>query len=98
MMKAITCLYCGAEGVTGTHGLQESKSRNIFKHLGRNHVSGHLHFQCPACGIVLLVEPALIRTNEPIFAKDPIRYRKASAGSDHDFPGMNAGAALVMHS
>jgi len=29
----------------------------IFKHLGHNPFSGDLHYQCPRCEIVLLVDP-----------------------------------------
>lgn len=68
-MTEITCLHCGAEGTLNVHGLDNDKSLKIFKRVGRNHVSGHLHYQCPVCKIVLLVDPVLIRENDHIFKK-----------------------------
>ncbi len=57
-MKAdIQCTYCGHQGRLGkrrTGGKQDGKT---FKLIGGNPVSGHLHYQCPACAIVLLVPP-----------------------------------------
>ncbi len=88
MTKAITCLYCGIDGVIETHGSRNDKSLNTFTYLGRNHVSGHLHFQCPACGIVLLVAPALIRAHAPIFAKEPMSYPEVPSPSRREFPGL----------
>jgi len=31
--------------------------KKVFKHLGHNPYSGHLHYQCPSCRVVLLVPP-----------------------------------------
>jgi len=57
--KEIRCTYCGLNGELGAlnrkfHGLDRKK---IFKHLGHNPYSGHLHYQCPSCRVVLLVPP-----------------------------------------
>ena len=71
MSKAITCINCGFDGEIEVRGLYKNISLNVFKYLGRNHLSGHRHYQCPACGIVLLVDPALIKTSEPLFARKP---------------------------
>lgn len=98
MTKEITCLYCGVEGVIRTPGLHDDTSSNIFKYLGRNHVSGHRHYQCPICKTVLLVDPALIRANDPIFAREPIHYRRVSAGSNlEDFVKSPDAALRFMH-
>ncbi len=72
MATEITCINCGVEGVIKTRGLHHLDSpAYTFKRVGRNPVSGHLHYQCPACEIVLLVDPALIRPNHHIFARKP---------------------------
>lgn len=97
MTKAITCLYCGVEGVIGPRDLHDDKSLNIFKHLGHNHVSGHLHYQCPVCEIVLLVDPALSQANDHIFAKESISYQRVVMGSNLDFPGIDTGAFSCTH-
>lgn len=60
-MKVITCVYCGIEGILNVHGLDNNKSLKIFKRVSRNHVSGQLHYQCPACKIVLLIDPVQSR-------------------------------------
>ncbi len=57
-MTAITCMNCGTNGeieISGTQG--DNLRANIFRYLGHNPLSGHMHYQCPACSIVLLVEP-----------------------------------------
>ena len=58
MSSDIQCAYCGLTGKTEGFGL-ESKTRgvNIFKQRGHNPFSGHLHYQCPSCAIILLVPP-----------------------------------------
>lgn len=66
-MTAITCIYCGAEGVLNMHGLENENSLKVFKRVGRNHVSGHLHYQCPVCKIILLVDPVLVGKSDHIF-------------------------------
>lgn len=33
------------------------RGKKVFRHLGHNPFSGHLHYQCPSCSIVLLVLP-----------------------------------------
>jgi hypothetical protein len=57
MSSDIQCAYCGLkgkiEGSTSSDGLEV----NVFKHLGHNPFSGHLHYQCPSCSIVQLVLP-----------------------------------------
>lgn len=67
-MTSITCIYCGVEGILKMPGLENNGSLKIFKQVGRNHVSGQLHYQCPACKIVLLVDPVLIREKKHIFS------------------------------
>lgn len=66
-MTQITCIYCGVKGILKMHGSDNDKSLKIFKQVGRNHFSGQLHYQCPACKIVLLVDPVLVRENKHIF-------------------------------
>ncbi len=57
----MVCSYCGKHGgidVWGFHG--GMRDRELFQYLGHNPLSGHMHFQCPACHIVLLVSPLAI--------------------------------------
>ncbi|MEQ8181487.1 MAG: hypothetical protein ABRQ29_07215 [Smithellaceae bacterium] len=81
MMTEITCINCGAEGVLNVHGLNNYESLNVFKRVGRNHVSGHLHYQCPVCKIILLVDPVLIRENDHIFKINETDYPLMPLGS-----------------
>jgi hypothetical protein len=54
----IQCAYCGLKGkIEGFASGSDDREANIFKHRGHNPISGHLHYQCPACSIVLLVLP-----------------------------------------
>jgi DNA-directed RNA polymerase subunit RPC12/RpoP len=56
--KDITCTYCGQSGEIEVSGLNRGTPLSkIFRHLGHNPFSGDMHYQCPACGIVLLVSP-----------------------------------------
>ena len=54
----IQCTYCGLKGQIGGFipGALTGHTK-IFKHLGHNPFSGHLHYQCPSCSVVLLVPP-----------------------------------------
>ncbi|MEQ8202360.1 MAG: hypothetical protein ABRQ31_01095 [Smithellaceae bacterium] len=81
MMTEITCINCGAEGVLNVHGLNNCESLKVFKRVGRNHVSGHLHYQCPVCKIILLVDPVLIRENDHIFKINETDYPLMPLGS-----------------
>ena len=52
------CLYCNHEGVLDILGAPfEVPDSRIFKQIGHNPFSGHMHYQCPACEIVHLVDP-----------------------------------------
>ncbi len=73
-MTAITCIYCGVEGVLNVRGLENENSLKVFKRVGRNHVSGHLHYQCPVCKIVLLVDPVLVGKSDHIFKHEVAEY------------------------
>ena len=68
MATVINCLNCGSEGILLKKDRQQgAKAKNIFKSLGRNPLSGHLHYQCPVCEIVLLVEPSKVHSLFPFF-------------------------------
>jgi hypothetical protein len=87
-MTEITCIYCGVEGILNVHGLDDDGSLKIFKRVGRNHVSGQLHYQCPVCRIVLLVDPVLIRENDPIFKKKLTNYPLLPPASANNLSGV----------
>ncbi|MHB9099495.1 MAG: hypothetical protein ACYC5X_16905 [Syntrophales bacterium] len=54
----IQCAYCGLKGeIEGFESESNNRDVKIFKHCGHNPFSGHLHYQCPSCSIILLVLP-----------------------------------------
>ena len=56
--RNITCLNCGHTGMLDVHCETESVKRdNLFQHLGHNPYSGDLHYRCPSCEAVLIVDP-----------------------------------------
>ena len=60
--RDIVCLNCGFAGVLDIHHKKDATMKDgLFKHLGHNPYSGDLHYQCPACDIVLLVDPMAVR-------------------------------------
>lgn len=73
MSRAITCINCGIDGELKARGKKDDLSPKEFNYLGKNPLSGHRHYQCPSCQIVLLVDPAKIRAKEPIFLRKPNR-------------------------
>jgi hypothetical protein len=89
-MTEITCIYCGVEGMLNVHGLGNDESLKVFKRVGRNHVSGHLHYQCPVCKIVLLVDHALVSKSDHIFKKKVTEYPLMPLGltSTNNFSGI----------
>jgi len=95
-MTAITCINCGVEGVLKVHGLDENASPKVFKRVGRNHVSGHLHYQCPVCKIVLLVAPSLIREGNHIFKKTEVNHPLVPSDSTSNNHGIYPLATVSM--
>ena len=56
--REIVCLNCGFAGKLDIHHKKDATLKDgLFKHLGHNPYSGDLHYRCPACEIVLLVDP-----------------------------------------
>ncbi len=56
--RDIVCLNCGFAGVLEIHHkIYATMKDGLFKHLGHNPYSGGLHYRCPACEIMLLVNP-----------------------------------------
>lgn len=65
--RDITCLHCDHKGLMDIHDEREDVADDrLFVNLGHNPFSGDLHFRCPACGIVLLVDPMLALGKRPI--------------------------------
>ncbi len=87
-MTEITCINCGVEGVLKVHGLQDSDALRVFRRLGRNHVSGHLHYQCPSCKMVLLVDPVLVREDAHIFQKKSPDYPLLLPDATNNLPSI----------
>jgi hypothetical protein len=58
--RDIICLHCGHNGVMDIHDENDVAAKDrLFLHLGHNHSSGDIHYQCPACRLILLVDPML---------------------------------------
>ncbi len=56
--RDIACLNCGYAGMLDIHRESDVVQRDrLFIHLGHNPFSGDLHYRCPKCEIVLLVDP-----------------------------------------
>ena len=56
--RKIVCAYCGRDGEIDVWGLNEGvEASTLFRYLGHNPLSGHMHFQCPFCGVVSLISP-----------------------------------------
>jgi hypothetical protein len=55
--REFQCTYCGFNGIIRRGHSEPDDPDKLFKRLGRNPLSGHLHYQCPACSVVLLVSP-----------------------------------------
>lgn len=78
--REIVCTYCGKSGKIDVWGLNEDiASSEMFKYLGHNPFSGHMHFQCPACNIVSLVSPLSVLGNGTITADHRLFEEKAKA-------------------
>jgi hypothetical protein len=53
------CIHCEFEGVLEILGSPyELPGSRIFRYQGHNPSTGYIHYQCPACDIILLVNPA----------------------------------------
>ncbi len=63
-MIKMRCQRCGAEGEIEVQGLNSDKTL-IFRHVGHNPYSGHLHYQCYACEIIILVDPLAMLNSLP---------------------------------
>lgn len=61
--REIVCMNCGKAGKIEVPGFdEETFASSLFRYLGHNPLSGHMHYQCPICKIVLLVEPRAVLT------------------------------------
>ncbi len=60
----------------------------LFRHLGHNPFSGDLHYQCPACGIVLLVDPMLALGEKPIKGRPHLLIDKKTVRGKGALPGL----------
>lgn len=59
--RDIACLNCGHVGMLDVHYINDVVPKDrLFKHFGHNPYSGDLHYQCPSCKVVILVDPMLV--------------------------------------
>ena len=78
-MKAmpIICHRCGIEGEIEFQSINRNTPLSrIFRHIGHNPYSGDLHYQCPACEIVLLIDPMTV------LESFSLEYRKGYTGNN----------------
>lgn len=74
--RKIVCAYCGRTGKIEVWGLNEGfEPFSLFKYLGHNPLSGHMHFQCPFCEVVSLVSPMSV-LGEGVLMADHSRSRE----------------------
>lgn len=65
--REIVCANCRLSGEIEVRGLDRNIPASLmFRHLGHNPFSGHMHYQCPACEMVLLVNPIDILMRGPM--------------------------------
>jgi hypothetical protein len=61
MTRTMICQRCGIEGEIEMQGINsDNPAVRLFRHLGHNPFSGRMHYQCPACKIVLFVDPMTV--------------------------------------
>ena len=61
MAMTVTCLRCGIPGqIEGTGRNGEPQTAPVFRYRGHDPFSGDIHYQCPACGIILPLDPVTI--------------------------------------
>lgn|GEM_PF-2464001 len=76
--REIVCKYCGRAGRIEVPGRDEDlPPSSLFRFLGHNPLSGHMHYRCPACGIVLLVEPMAMLTTGGLLEGRPQEYGRS---------------------
>jgi hypothetical protein len=84
--RDISCAYCGMRGKIEIWGINDDISQQeLFKYKGHNPMSGHMHFQCPRCTIVSLINPLSVLGSDMILAdinptgdKDPVKIKTFS--------------------
>ncbi|HPX55465.1 MAG TPA: hypothetical protein PK425_02900 [Syntrophales bacterium] len=69
--KGIVCAYCGTCGEIDVWGVNMGLSSSaMFQYVGHNPFSGHMHFQCPVCGIVSLISPLAVLDGSGMITAD----------------------------
>ena len=90
--RDITCLQCGHNGLMDIHDEEGDVANDLlFLNLGHNPFSGDLHYHCPACGIVLLVDPMLALGEKPIRGIPLRQPRKKALETVGFMPGFISG-------
>jgi hypothetical protein len=62
-MVGIKCIHCDCAGIIEDQGTtfngqtNDMRASRIFKHEGHNPFSGYLHYQCPECQTIILIDP-----------------------------------------
>ncbi len=63
----IQCLACEDKGYIEIKGMMDKIPEfRIFRHLGHDAFTGHMHFLCPYCNTVLRVDPVEVLGNGAI--------------------------------
>lgn len=65
--RDIVCISCGFTGVLDIHNEKDlTPNDRLFRHLGHDPYSGNLHYRCPACNTILLVDPVAVLGDESL--------------------------------
>ncbi len=66
LTRDITCINCGTAGKIEVLGNNNISSSCIFPYKGHNPFSSNMHYQCPVCEMMLLVDPMTILNDDII--------------------------------
>ncbi|PKN76978.1 MAG: hypothetical protein CVU52_02410, partial [Deltaproteobacteria bacterium HGW-Deltaproteobacteria-10] len=53
----INCEACGCKGKAGNMFIRDKSAEVVFTHLGHDVYTGNMHYRCPCCAALLLVDP-----------------------------------------
>jgi len=68
--REIRCAHCGILGKIEIWGLNEGiPLPSLFRYLGHEPLSGHMHFQCPVCRKVCVASPLSVLNDDLIITR-----------------------------
>jgi len=83
MSNVIICESCGGKGRALDSSPRMDYEFPSFCHLGHDHYTGFMYYQCPYCGVLLSVDP--MKMLEPQYVRGiPHKDKIAIYGNDKD--------------